>query len=388
MAFWIMFIWVFVIWYFFQEGNSVKELSSDGVYDIKVQTFYCIILFSIPFLIISLRTNFGDTASYIGELKGLNVDGDNFLSHVNKRDHSKLFYGLEYLYKKYISKEAQSFFVVIALIQSLLLFKTLKKYSTNLGMSIFLFIASSMAAQWMCNGTRQFISVAILFACTDWIIKNKWYFYIPIAVLLMGLTPITSRLGLADVPWYLDGIHQSTLIAIPMFFCIQGKPYNKKVWAVVVALVVLILSGGLDSVLNASVENTTYANDMKDVEADTGTAIFRVLVSAVPALMAFVARKKISQDDTPPVITLSANASVISAVLYIASAFTSGIYVGRLPIYAEIYNLILIPWLIMHAYKAQREIITAIMIIAYTGYFYYQTLTWSGQYQSEILGLY
>ena len=107
MALWVMFIWVLIIWCFFQEGSSEKKLCSDGAYDIKVKTLYCVILFSIPFFIIALRTSFGDTASYINELKNLDVDGDNFLNHVNKRDHSKLFYGLEYLFKKYISKDAQ-----------------------------------------------------------------------------------------------------------------------------------------------------------------------------------------------------------------------------------------------------------------------------------------
>jgi transmembrane protein EpsG len=106
--------------------------------------------------------------------------------------------------------------------------------------------------------------------------------------------------------------------------------------------------------------------------------------------MAFVARKEIKKEENlPPIIALSVNASVVTTVLYIASAFTSGIYVGRLPIFTEMYNFILLPWLIKHPYKKYRQHFTIAMILGYIAYFYYQVnIVWADSlYQSEILGI-
>ncbi len=389
MAFWIMLIWVLVIWYSNQNKLTIKNYNSLKTDYQKIEVQYCLLIMSVPFIIIALRTEFGDSGSYLGEFSRLSTAShNNFLSHVYKRDHSQLFYGLEFYFKKYISDFPQHFFIFIAFLHSFFLIKALRKYSPDFGMSVFIFIASSLSAQWMCNGVRQFIPVVILFACSDWIIKNKWYFYIPLAVFLMGLTPITSRLGLDTAPWYLCGIHQSALITIPIFFCIQGKPFNKKVWAVVLLLVALILTGGLDSVLDSSVENTTYVKDMQNVDADTGTSLLRVLFSIIPAILAFGLRKKISADETPEIIKISANASVITASLYVASAFTSGVYVGRLPIYTEIYNLILIPWIYMYGFTEDKKQYRPFILVLYVIFFFYQTnITWSGLYKSSFLGL-
>ena len=129
---------------------------------------------------------------------------------------------------------------------------------------------------------------------------------------------------------------------------------------------------------------------MEYIDADTGTSWFRVIVESVPFVMAFIARKKIKEyDNLPPVIALSVNASVVTTVLYIASAFTSGMFVGRLPIFTEMYNFILLPWLIKHPYRKYRQPLTIALIFGYALYFFYQVnMTWLNvPYQSEILGI-
>ena len=241
----------------------------------------------------------------------------------------------------------------------------------------------------MFNGYRQFVAVAILFACTGWLMKNKWYIYLPVAIFLMGLAPITNRLGLGSAPWYLNGIHQSVIIMILAYFCIQGKPFNIRVWVVAAVLVVLVLTGNLDDALDSSVENTAYTRDLANAHAGSGTSVFRVLVGCAPAMLALFARGELMRDDVPQIIKVSANASLITAILYVASGFTSGIYVGRLPIYTEMYNLILLPWLVMHPYKQYQGFLKPFIILAYTAFFYYQVnITWGLDcYGSDLLGI-
>ncbi len=386
MAFYSMGLWILVVWLFLQDNMSTKKLSKDGVYDYKASTGYCVLLFALPFIIIALRTEFVDTGGYYWAFDKINTN--DFNSYIKGKSQCQLFYGFEFLFKKYISTDHQMFFGFIAFFQALLTFRGFKKYSVDTGFTAFIFVASSMACHWMANGVRQYVAVAILFACTEWIINNKWYYYLPVAVLLMGFDPITSRFGLDATPWYLGGIHQSVLIAIPIFFCIQGKPFNKRVWIVVAMLVVLVLTGGLDEFLNSSVENTAYVKDMEYVEADTGTSVFRVLASSVPAVLALASKNKLYEESTPPIIKISANASVITAVLYVASAFTSGIFVGRLPAYTELYGYILVPWLIKHNFKENGQAIKYAAIILYLVYYWYQTMVvWKGYYRSDILGI-
>ena len=60
------------------------------------------------------------------------------------------------------------------------------------------------------------------------------------------------------------------------------------------------------------------------------------------------------------------------------SMFTSGIFIGRLPIYFSLYGYILLPWEIEHMFeeKSQR-LIYLFMIVAYLMFYYYQVvLSW------------
>ncbi len=389
MVFWIMLLWVFAIWYFIQPGMSSRVLRSDGVYDEKVSTGYCILIFSLPLFFIAMRSGFQDTGSYIGIFKGAPLVMSRFDEFVNTRDHSQLYYGLMMLFKINVADDYQLWLALIAVIQSVLMIRILKKYSVDFGMSMFLFVASGMCVMWMCNGMRQFLAVTMVFACTRWILENKWYLFLPFAVIVMGLNPITSKLELEMPEWYLCGIHQSTMIFILSYFVIRGKAFNKRVWILVAVFFVLAVSGGLDAVLDSSVEDTTYVKDMNNVNADDGTSIPRVLVSSVPFIMALFAKNELKKDSTPAIISLSANCSAVTSILYIASAFTSGIYVGRLPIYTEMYNLILVPWLINHVYKENKRMIIGVMIVFYTVYFYYQfNVAWANcEYVSEIINI-
>lgn len=389
MIFWIMLIWIFAVTLLFQPKLSKKVLAGDGVEDYHAGVGFGILVFSLPLFFIALRSGFIDTASYIGTFNHAPTDMQLFDSFVNKTDKSYFFYALMMLFKVYISDNAQWWIAAIAIFQTALVMRTFRRYSCDMGLTVFLFMASGIVCSWMCNGIRQFIAVAVIFACTQFLIDKKWYIYVPVVLLMMGLLPITSRFGWETPPWYLCGVHQSTLVMLLGCFFIQGKAFNKRVWILAAVFVVLVLTGGLDSALDTSVENTTYVKDMEYVDADTGTSWFRVLVESVPMIMAVIAHKQIKNEDTPDIINLAVNASVITSVLYIASAFTSGIYVGRLPIFTEMYNFILIPWLIKHPFKKYRQILTIGLILGYTAYFFYQVnIAWAESvYQSELLGI-
>lgn len=389
MVFWIMLIWILAVTYFAQPRMCPETLAEDDVYEFRATTAFSVLVFAVPIVFIALRSEFIDTGSYIRMFDNTPTDMYIFDKFIQTNDEAYLFHALRMLFKVYISQKAQVWIAAIAILQSVLVLRTFRRYSCDMGLSVFLFMASGLVGSWMMNGIRQFLAVAVIFACTQLLIDKKWILYIPIVLLMMGLLPITSRFGLPDPPWYLSGIHQATLIMLLACFFIQGKAFNKRVWILAAVFAVLVVTGQLDSFLDSSVENTTYIKDMENVNADTGTSWLRVIVESVPFVMVLVVRNRLREMDIPPVIQLSINASVITTVLYIASAFTSGIYVGRLPIFTELYNFILLPWLIRHPYKKHRRLITIIMICAYVAYFFYQfNIAWNGSmYQSAVLGI-
>ena len=389
MIFWFIFIWTFVCWTFLHDGKSKSVLTYDRVTEYKFSTPFCLITFAVIIFFAAVRTDFGDSRTYLGIFDDAPTVLSELEDFIHVRDHSEFFYGLIVYFKIYVADDGQLWFAIWAIISGLCVMKALRDYSPDFGFSSFLFIGTTIGVLWMFNGYRQFVAVAILFACTGWLMKNKWYLYLPLAVFLMGLSPITSRFGLASAPWYLNGIHQSVIIMILAYFCIQGKPFNIRVWVVAAVLVVLVLTGNLDDALDSSVENTAYTRDLANAHAGSGTSVFRVLVGCAPAMLALFARGELMRDDVPQIIKVSANASLITAILYVASGFTSGIYVGRLPIYTEMYNLILLPWLVMHPYKQYQGFLKPFIILAYTAFFYYQVnITWGLDcYGSDLLGI-
>ena len=168
---------------------------------------------------------------------------------------------------------------------------------------------------------RQFLAVTIIFACTGLLLKKK---YLPvILVILLAAT-----------------IHGSALFMLPIIFLAQGKAWNKKT-LLFIAGVILIIAGvdQFTQILQDMLTDTQYS-DMTTNEiwkADDGTSFIRVLVYSVPAVFAFLGIKYI-EESGDPVVNLAANMSIVTAGLYVVSMFTSGIYIGRMPIYTLIFS--------------------------------------------------
>ena len=98
---------------------------------------------------------------------------------------------------------------------------------------------------------------------------------------------------------------------------------------------------------------------------------------SMPAIIAFFGRNQIHTADNR-LLNMCVNASLLTTGLYIVSMFTSGMYLGRLPIYMSLYNYILLPWEIDHIFvEAYRGTVRKIAIFIYGVFFYYQmSITW------------
>ncbi len=323
------------------------------------------VLASLPIIFAAgMRGNVGDTGLYREGFLSLPGSIFEIPQYVSTVEKDKGFAVFQIVLKSIIGERDVLFLFIIAVIQGACLFYVYRKYSESFATSMFLFIASSDYMSWMFNGMRQFIAVTILFACFGLILKKK---YIPLIVIILLVSTI----------------HASALIMLPIIFIVQGKAWN---WRTLLFIMMVLLAvafvGNFTSLLETSLQNTQYDSVVTgDLWLnDDGTNIIRTLIYSIPAILALVVRRFIDDEDDP-IINMSVNFSIIAAGLYLLSSFSSGVYIGRLPIYFSLYSYISLPWMIKHCFtKKSAEMLYAIMIVGYVAFYYYQ-MTFSWGYQ-------
>ena len=223
-----------------------------------------------------------------------------------------------------------------------------------------MFIASCDYVGWTYNGVRQFLAVCCIFACTGLIIKRR---FIPLFILILLFSTI----------------HGSALIMIPIVIASTGKAWNRRTLLIIVLILFSILFlDQFTTVLDVITTNTQYEGYTENAEwlNDTGTNPLRVLIHSIPPLLALYGRRFVAEADDP-VIHVCVNMSIISAGLYLLSMFTSGILMGRLPIYASMFSYISLPWLIKNCFsRNSARVIFGFAITCYIALFWMQMSRW------------
>lgn len=360
---WQLFVLLILIALFAPAMNMYREVNVYGNEQIRYNWFPVLVL-AIPMIYLAgtrseTLSNFGDTSSYLSMFQEAPTTLGELFSSFTEESKDKGFSVFTTLVKGVIGNREIIYFTIIAAVCILCVMAVYRKYSCNFIISAFFFLASGDYIQWNYNGIRQFIPVAILFACIGLILKKK---YIPFIVLTLILSTV----------------HASALLMIPMVFIVQGRAWNKKTMLLVIAVIIAIASlEQFTDLVTGIMENTQYSGEVDQYLNTEGTSIQRVLVYSIPAILSLIFKGRIDRENNP-VINLSANMALITAFTYLLSAFTSGIFLGRIPIYFSLYNYILIPWIIEHSFtKNSIRLIYLVLIGFYMIFYYYQMhITW------------
>ena len=359
---WIGF--VAIVARFFKVTKKESVIGYDG----EVERYYWLFAFVafLPIIIMTANRSIYlfDTGSYYDRFNHMPVGLGEIGDYLEKYTKDKGFSIFSIIIKTYITSDAKLYFFIIALIQGLCLVGVYRKYSSQYVLSISLFILSTEYIAWMYNGLRQFLAACIIFAATSLLLKKKYTKYVPIILLIV----------------FASYFHQSALIVIPFVFLIQGKAWNKKTLLfILLTLLAILFVGEFTNLLDSALSDTQYSNVVTDYSSNGlgGTHPLRVLLYSIPTIIAFLGRKKI-QTTKDTIINLCVNASLISTGLYVISMFTSGMFLGRLPIYMSLYNYILLPWEIDHIIPEKyRNIAYIILILIYCVFYYFQmSITW------------
>lgn len=359
--YWLLLIWLFVGGFLCSSMPKRHEHLNDRT--VERWDMLPVLILVVPYIVWAgfRHDYFGDTSLYRRTYLALSSDLSQAFSVFLSDTKDPGFTALSIVLKSVIGNSDKIFFLIIAAFQMLCVSWVFRKYSDNFWTSIFLFVVSTDYLSWMHNGIRQFIAVAMIFAAFDLLVKKR---YIPlIAVILLAST-----------------IHGSALLMIPIIFVVQGRAWNSKTILMLSATAVVILFvDRFTPFLDTLLQDTQYS-DMTTNEVwatDDGTNIIRVLVYAVPSLLSLLGLKYIRAANNP-VMNICINCSIVTTALYLVASVTSGIYIGRLPIYTTLQGYIALPWIIDQVFERRSaQLVHFCMYGAYLLFFYYQMhFTW------------
>lgn len=350
---WYLFVILFGVYLFSRASHQYYTVRIAGEEEIRYRWFPVLLITAVLTYVAATRSNFGDTNAYISGFRKTTASLSAIPAALAAGGKDKGFSVFTILVKCLVGDRHQIYFGIIAGFCMCCVSYVYQKHSCNYMMTMFLLLASGEYAQWTHNGMRQFIAVAMIFAATDLLLNKKYVPYY--AIVLFAST-----------------FHASALIMIPMSMIVQGKPWNSRTVLFVVAVLVAVTSvDTLTELITNLMESTQYAGEVDQFLKTTGTNVFRVLVFCIPPMMSLVFLRYLPGTD--PFLNLSINMSIASMGTYIVSMFTSGIFIGRIPIYFSLYNYALLPAIIERTFEKRSANLVYLMVMGcYAVYYYYQ----------------
>lgn len=314
----------------------------------------------------ALRSGFVDTSAYIRrfmEMPNTLSDAFNVFASDTK---DKGYDFIQIIFKSVVSEDFHWWLAFIAIATAVPITIVYRNRSCDYLYTIYLFITSTTVV-WMFNGIRQFLAAAILFGFGYLIEERKLLKFLIVLIICVS-------------------IHGTAIIVLPLYFFILGEPFNKRM--IIFILAVLACTISIAPLLNSMetiLADTAYSQNLNQFAEDDGVHPLRVLFSCIPVYLAFVRRKQIIALNNR-YINMCINMSTVSAGLYFIGMLTSGLMVGRLPIYFSLYSYVLLPFLFNYVYKDYKQLLYSVIFIVYLVFYY--LMCNKIYYISDILGNY
>jgi transmembrane protein EpsG len=298
----------------------------------------------LPLALISgLRSNIGDTYFYKHAF-----EVNNFKWEQVKEQENIGFWIYQLLLKKF-TDDPQILVFTTAIITNILIVFVFMKYSRHFELSAYVYITGGLYLVTM-NGIRQSLTAAIIFMATRFIINGNFFAYALIVI-------------------FASTFHESALILLPIYFLVRFEAWSRTTLMLLVIAVVIVL--GFDqfsSILFSSLEDTQYGH-YKDFQ-EGGANVIRVAVFGSPLIIAFFGREKLRE--IFPESDYIVNMALIGFVFMIVS--TQNWIFARFNIYFEMYQLILVGWIVKLFHKKEQRFVYLGIIVCYFLYYYYESV--------------
>ncbi|MES9697316.1 EpsG family protein [Bacillus sp. JJ927] len=306
-------------------------------------------------LVSGFRNNIGDTYFYMHAFKVTDFNWENV------QDSKNIGFSILQMILKMYTNDPQVLIFITALITNILIVAVLYKYSQMIELSLYVYIASGMYLVSM-NGVRQYLTAAIIFAATKYILDGNWKKYFLIVL-------------------FASTFHQSALVLIPIFFVIRRKAWSTITFILLFFAVLIVIGfNQFAEVLFATIGDSQYGH-YKDFQ-EGGANILRVAVEATPLILAFIGRHKLRE--LFPQSDYIVNMALLGLVFMIIS--TQNWIFARFSIYFGLYQLILISWVVKLFTRKDQKIIYYSILVFYFIYFIYEHIITLGiVYRSSYL---
>lgn len=369
-----MIVYIGMFLYVFFMGTIGKIITEKGriitKYNNKTTMLFAILILALPVFFIGMRTNYIDTKGYMEGYLAVKPTMEYLIDGLEDTK-SKGWLIYEWLLKFVLKDNATSFLMVTAIIQAGAVLKLFYKHSRDYSFSVLIFFLSCAFVNMM-NGIRQFMAITIILYFSDYLFEKKYIRFLIVVLIAFEF-------------------HASAIVWLPMMFVVQGKPWRLKTLFVVLGTLGLIFAlDNFTDILEDALVGTSYEGYTEQFSVDDGSNIFHTLIAAVPTVLAFAGRKCLPESDTETNVMV--NISLMGVLVSLMANFTSGILIGRLPIYFTIFNFALFPTLFDSIFADKEKLkIRMAAIAGYVAYaYYYMTHAWGKlgmPYISDVLNI-
>ena len=326
----------------------------------KDQFFYFLMAFSMAFFV-GLRTRGNDTYTYRQMYENMQPGTDPVqLLFSTKLASSPGLTCLSAILRN-AGATTQDYFMVCALVTVLTYHWFLRKYTTDIWLSVFYFITMGVYTFTMA-AIKQTMAVAFLLMATDAAIEKKWIKY-------------------AFWMLFAELFHPYAFIYLVVPF-LGFRPWSSRT--------ILLLAGTLVMALSlsrfmGSIGDLTDAmgfNYDDDAFSGAGVNIFRVIVVWVPLVLSYLCRKQLHYTENR-VQNMIINLSMMNSVIMFIGLFGTANYFARLANYFLIFQCLALPMILQQFTSFSERQLRFLSEAGFAGYFYYAEVLANGRFDNN-----
>lgn len=324
-----------------------------------------LLVFGYLAFLAGMRSGMNDTSVYVADFQEAAGTWEEFFSIWESDQKDKAFYALQSLFKCLVSDEYHAWFFLFSVLESLALIYVLRRECVDFTVACFFFFASALYYNYF-SMMRQWFAVVMLFAGSQLIKKNKTVLYILLCVVM-------------------SQFHTSAILFIPVYFIVRGRAWSRKQNFIIgVFAAGMVLLNPILSSMEEMLQGSTYDYVIDTMQTSSGSSAIRILIAAVPVVLAWIFRDRIQSK----MLNISVNMSLLNLMLTTLATFTSGLYVVRLSVYTNMYNIILYPYLISVCFRGRNRQLIKLGFYTFYFMFYVYQMWYQGAfgYSSDILG--
>lgn len=348
---------------YMSDRHSSYRYITGGVrqYISRDKLFYIIMSLAMA-VFVGLRTSGNDTATY---RIAYELIPDNIMAFT-EIDWKNLAAapGHEFVCAclKNLGASTQDYLMVFAIASITIYLWFIRKYTTNITLSIYYFITMGIYTFAMA-AIKQTIAVAILLIATDRAVEKKY----PTFILFILLAELFHP-------------YAFIYLIIPLMFF---TPWTKKTYwllggTIVVSLLLSRLMGGILAITDA------LGGDYSSTEfLGAGVNVFRVMTVWVPVFLSFCLRENIKKNSTRT-SNMIINLSMVNAMIMFIGMFGTANYFARLANYFWIFQALALPLILYYFSDLSRRVLKVASVIGYFLFFFYDQMIAYGSFDNRV----